>query len=100
MAALVLATAATGVGVERWANRRAQAELSTLSARLGRPVTAGTIDVSWLAGFGVEVRDLTIGRDPAMPREPDPVLHVPRARVRVAALRTLASLGRRPIVKR
>jgi hypothetical protein len=91
---------AAGVGVlERWANQRKGPALAELSARLGRPVSAGRLQLGILGGLRVELPDVVVGRDPRLPGEPDPVLRVPRARVRVAVFPALLSLGRRIRVK-
>ena len=97
------ALALLGVGavsvLERWANHRKEEAIAELSERLGRSVTAGHVDLRLWRGARVELRDLVVGGDRAVPGEPDPALRVGRIRLRVALLRTLLSGGRRAVVK-
>lgn len=98
---IVMAIAAVGVFggaylAERWANQRKDQAIVELQARLGRPVTAGKIEVSWLGGFVVRTGGIEIG---AAPGEPGPALRVDQARLRVGLTRALFSLGKRVHVK-
>jgi AsmA protein len=86
-----------GLVIQRWANARKDALVGELQARLGRPVTAGPVKVSWLRGFAVETGGVEIG--PASAIEPGPALRIEKARVRVALWRAIFSLGRRVHVK-
>jgi AsmA protein len=86
-----------GLVLQRWANTRKDALVGELQARLGRPVKAGPVKVSWLRGFAVETGGVEIG--PASALEPGPALRIDRARLRVALWRAIFSLGRRVQVK-
>jgi AsmA protein len=86
-----------GYFIERWANARKDEAVIDLQARLGRPVKAGRVEVSWFPGFTLETGDIEIGAAGAA--EPGPALRVDRARLRVALTRALFSLGRRVHVK-
>jgi uncharacterized protein involved in outer membrane biogenesis len=98
--ALVLALLVVGVGfgAERWVNARKDAALAELSAELGRPVTAGQVRLALLRGR-VEVEDIVVGRDPAVPDEPDPAFRLDRAYVDVLVRSVLTSLGKRVVVQ-
>jgi hypothetical protein len=86
----------TGALIQSYANRRKDQVAAELTARLGRPVQIGHVDVRWLPGFGADVAGVTIG--PA-PGEAAPALAIARAHLRVGFLRALASLGYRVWVK-
>jgi len=86
-----------GLIIQRWANARKDAAVGELQARLGRPVKAGPVTVSWLRGFAVETGGVEIG--PASAAEPGPALRIERARLRVGLWRAIFSLGRRVHVK-
>jgi AsmA protein len=86
-----------GLVVQRWANARKDTLVGELQARLGRPVKADPVKVSWLRGFAVETGGVEIG--PASSIEPGPALRIEKARLRVALWRAVFSLGRRVHVK-
>jgi AsmA protein len=94
--ALVLALLVVGLGfgAERIVNKQKDAALAELSAQLGRPVTAGRVRLALLRGR-VEVRDIVVGRDPALPQEPDPAFRLDRAYVAVPLWPAIRSLGKR-----
>lgn len=95
----VLVIAGLGAeGLESWVNRRADRARAEIAAALGRPIEAAPIDVTFLSGLGIEVRDVVIGPEPSGD-ERDPALRIARLRVRVGIWGTLLSFGRRPKVE-
>ena len=104
LGALLIVTAIAVGGVfgggfllERWANVRKDQLVSELQAKLGRPVKAGRMEVSWVPGFALDTGGIEIG--PASAAEPGPALRIERARLRVGLWRAIFSLGRRVQVK-
>ena len=87
------------LALENVVNSRKDTELAKLSAQLGRPVTAGKVDVKVLTGGRVVVNNLVIGRDPKIAGEPDPVLKVDRAFVNIRLLPVIFSLGKQLAVQ-
>ncbi len=92
--ALALIVVGVGFGAERIVNKQKDIALTELSKQLGRPVTAGPLRLALLRGR-VEVRDIVVGRDPAIPEEPDPTFRLDRAYVAVALGPAIRSLGKR-----
>ena len=87
------------LALENVVNSRKDTELAKLSAQLGRPVTAGKVNVKVLTGGRVVVNNLVIGRDPNIAGEPDPVLKVDRAFVNIKLLPVIFSLGKKLTVQ-
>src|SRR5688500_3253654 len=80
-----------GFLLERWANGRKDQLVAELQAKLGRPVKAGRVEVSWVPGFALDTGGVEIG--PASATEPGPALRIERARLRVGLWRAIFSLG-------
>jgi hypothetical protein len=96
---VLLAVAGGLLALESVVNSRKDAELAKLSAQLGRPVTAGRVDVKVLSGGRVVVNDVVIGRDPHIPDEPDPVVKLDRAYVNMKLLPVIFSMGKKLVVQ-
>ncbi len=75
-----------------WLEGRKDELAAEASARLGRPVTIGALDIAPF-GAAVTVRDLVVGPGPGEGEAP--ALTLRRAHLDVALLRTLLSLGHR-----
>src|SRR4051794_8070280 len=76
--------------MQRYANQEKERVAAELSARLGRPVHIGHIEIRWPPRFGADVAGVTVG---AVAGEPGPALEITRARVRLAFVRALMSFG-------
>ena len=96
---VLLAVVGGLLALENVVNSRKDAELAKLSAQLGRPVTAGKVDVKVLTGGRVVVNNLVIGRDPKIADEPDPVLKVDRAFVNMKLIPVILSGGKQLVVQ-
>jgi AsmA-like C-terminal region/Domain of Unknown Function (DUF748) len=96
---VLLAVVGGLLALENVVNSRKDTELAKLSAQLGRPVTAGKVNVKVLTGGRVVVNNLVIGRDPNIAGEPDPVLKVDRAFVNIRLLPVIFSLGKKLTVQ-
>ncbi|HEY0715214.1 MAG TPA: hypothetical protein VGF45_21215, partial [Polyangia bacterium] len=79
---VIVAAVVAVFAAERIVNSKKDAILADVSQQIGRPVRAGKISISLLRGE-VAVADVTIGRDPTIPEEPDPALSLGLARVAV-----------------
>ncbi|HZZ85035.1 MAG TPA: AsmA-like C-terminal region-containing protein [Anaeromyxobacteraceae bacterium] len=91
VAVLVVAVAALSLLLDGVLTRKGQAAASELSQRLGRPVEIAKVSTRFLTGLGASVQGVRVG--PAAGEEL-PLLELPRAEVRVAALRAIFSLGK------
>ncbi len=96
---VLLAVVGGLLALENVVNSRKDTELAKLSAQLGRPVTAGKVNVKVLTGGRVVVNNLVIGRDPNIAGEPDPVLKLDRAFVNIKLLPVIFSLGKKLTVQ-
>lgn len=88
---LVVAVAVSLFVLDGVLTRKAQAAAAGLSAKLGRPVEISKVSTRILTGLGARVEGVRVG--PA-PGEPLPLLELPSAEVKVAALRAIFSLGK------
>jgi hypothetical protein len=99
VALLVIVVVGGVLAAERVANSKLKEELAKLSQQLGRPVSAGPLEVHVFTGGRVAISNLVIGRDPKLPDEPDPALKLDRAYVNVALLPVIFSGGKRVTVQ-
>jgi AsmA protein len=90
---LIVAVVAVGFAAEGIVNRQKDKALADLSAKLGRPVTAGKIAFSLVRGR-FELSDVAIGRDPGLPEEPDPAFSLGHAEVDVKLWPLIRSMGK------
>jgi hypothetical protein len=84
---------------ERIANKAKDKAMAELSIKLGRPVSAGPIEVKVLGGGRFMLSNVVIGKDPKIPGDPDPAVRLDRAYVNVALLPIITSLGKRMVVQ-
>ena len=96
---LILLMVAVLYGAERFINSRKDAALADFSRQLGRPVSAGPVDVKLLGGGRVTLTNVVIGRDPNIPDEPDPAVRLERAYVNAALWPIITSMGKRTVVQ-
>ena len=93
VALLLVAVVGAGFAAESIINSQKDKALQKLSQDLGRPVTAGKIGFSLLSGR-FELNEIAIGRDPAIPEEPDPAFSLGLARVNVKLWPLIRSMGK------
>jgi AsmA protein len=97
--ALVIVAAVVAVfAAESIVNGKKDEILADVSQQIGRPVRAGKISISLLRGE-VGVADVTIGRDPTIPEEPDPALSLGLARIAVPLWPVIVNRGMNTHVK-
>ncbi len=89
--ALVAAVAALLLVLDDVLTRKARAAAAELSGKLGRPVEISKVSTRILTGLGARVEGIRVG--PA-PGEELPLLELPSAEVKVAALRAIFSRGK------
>ncbi|BDG08751.1 DUF748 domain-containing protein [Anaeromyxobacter paludicola] len=91
VAVLVAALVAGSLVLDGVLTRKAQAAAAELSQKLGRPVEISKVSTRILTGLGARVEGVRIGPGPG---EDAPLLELPSASVRIAALRALFSFGK------
>lgn len=91
---VALAAVAVSAALDSFVNHHKEQYLAEVEARTGRKVTVGHLSISLLTGFGVTAEQVMVGGDPNTPSDAAPLLTVDRARVRIALLRGLFTLGR------
>jgi len=96
VAVLVVVVFVLSLVLDSILTRRAHAEATTLSQRLGRPVSIGRVSTSFLTGLGATVSGIEVG---AAADEGVPLAQVKGVGVKVAALRALFSMGKDIVVR-